>query len=615
MLAAVMASDINWDPALSKLITTLKESDNLSNDQEIDFLKALLESKELNALVNVHTKVAKVGRDDRLAPVLSTSAQVLYEVLEQLSQRCHLNEDCKEAFHLLQDSHVQVTIRGGAKPDLSVIFEYIFQHLLFAHDAIAQKDFYPHLPEAPVEMDEDEETIKIVQLVKSNEPLTGAQSAEPIVGATIKTDEETGKIIIARIMHGGAADRSGLIHVGDEVIEVNNINVEGKTPGDVLTILQNSEGTITFKLVPADTKGAQRESKVRVRAHFDYNPDVDPYIPCKEAGLAFQRGDVLHIVAQDDAYWWQARKEHERSARAGLIPSRALQERRILHDRSQKDGTDLDSKPGSCASLCTTPPGSPRLPASSSSSSCRQPKTKKIMYDLTENDDFDREQIATYEEVAKLYPRPGVFRPVVLIGAPGVGRNELRRRLIARDPEKFRSPVPYTTRPMRPGEVAGREYIFVAREKMDADIEAGKFVEHGEYKGHLYGTSSESVKSIVNAGCVCVLSPHYQAIKTLRTAQLKPFLIHVKPPELDVLKATRTEARAKSTFDEANARSFTDEEFDDMVKSAERIDFLYGHFFDVEIVNGELVNAFEQLVQNVERLETEPLWAPSMWVQ
>lgn len=56
-------------------------------------------------------------------------------------------------------------------------------------------------------------------------------------GATIKTDEDTGKIIIARILVGGAADRSGLIHVGDEVIEVNNINVEGKTPAEVLTIL------------------------------------------------------------------------------------------------------------------------------------------------------------------------------------------------------------------------------------------------------------------------------------------------------------------------------------------------------------------------------------------
>ncbi|TMW42186.1 hypothetical protein DOY81_012734, partial [Sarcophaga bullata] len=112
-------------------------------------------------------------------------------------------------------------------------------------------------------------------------------------GATIKTDEETGKIIIARIMHGGAADRSGLIHVGDEVYEVNGINVE--------------EGTITFKLVPSDGKGAQRESK-------------------------------------DDAYWWQARKESERTARAGLIPSRALQERRILHERTQRDASDGESK-------------------------------------------------------------------------------------------------------------------------------------------------------------------------------------------------------------------------------------------------------------------------------
>ena len=85
-----------------------------------------------------------------------------------------------------------------------------------------------------------------------------------------------------------------------------------------------------------------------------------------------------------------------------------------------------------------TPPGSPYNP----NNSCRGPKTKKIMYDLAENDDFDREMIATYEEVAKLYPRPGIYRPIVLIGAPGVGRNELIKRLIAKDSEKYRSPVP-----------------------------------------------------------------------------------------------------------------------------------------------------------------------------
>lgn len=83
---------------------------------------------------------------------------------------------------------------------------------------------------------------------------------------------------------------------------------------------------------------------------------------------------------------------------------------------------------------CSQSPKSPRCAS--------KPKTKKIMYDTTENDDFDREQIATYEEVAKLYPRPGVYRPIVLIGAPGVGRNELKRRLIDTDPDKYRTPTP-----------------------------------------------------------------------------------------------------------------------------------------------------------------------------
>lgn len=57
--------------------------------------------------------------------------------------------------------------------------------------------------------------------------------------------------MIARVMHGGAADRSGLIHVGDEVVEVNGLNVEGKTPADVLNILvkQCPKQAKTFSLI------------------------------------------------------------------------------------------------------------------------------------------------------------------------------------------------------------------------------------------------------------------------------------------------------------------------------------------------------------------------------
>ena len=43
----------------------------------------------------------------------------------------------------------------------------------------------------------------------------------------------------------------------------------------------------------------------------------------------------------------------------------------------------------------------------------------------------------------------------------------------------------------------------------------------------------------------------------LRTPQLKPFIIYIKPPKFEVLKETRNKARARSTFDENNSRGFT----------------------------------------------------------
>lgn len=40
-----------------------------------------------------------------------------------------------------------------------------------SHDIVAQRDYLPKLRDVPVEVDEDEETVKLVQLVKSQEPL------------------------------------------------------------------------------------------------------------------------------------------------------------------------------------------------------------------------------------------------------------------------------------------------------------------------------------------------------------------------------------------------------------------------------------------------------------
>lgn len=58
-----------------------------------------------------------------------------------------------------------------------------------------------------------------------------------------------------------------------------------------------------------------------------------------------------------------------------------------------------------------------------------------------------------------------------------------------------------------------------------------------------------------------------------------------------------------------------DEEFNDIMKSAARIEFLYEHFFDETIVNTDLAVAFSQLLAAANRVETEPVWVPASWVQ
>lgn len=60
--------------------------------------------------------------------------------------------------------------------------------------------------------------------------------------------------------------------------------------------------------------------------------------------------------------------------------------------------------------------------------------------------------------------------------------------------------ISVTSRSQKSSEQNGRDYVFVTREKMEQDIADGKFIEHGEYKGNLYGTSADSVEAIINAG-------------------------------------------------------------------------------------------------------------------
>ena len=79
---------------------------------------------------------------------------------------------------------------------------------------------------------------------------------------------------------------------------------------------------------------------------------------------------------------------------------------------------------------------------------------------------------------------------LVLSSPSGAGKTTISRSLLARDAELMLS-VSATTRPMRPGEVDGKDYVFVTAEKFEAMAAAGQFLEHAKVFDHYYGTPAE----------------------------------------------------------------------------------------------------------------------------
>lgn len=277
--------------------------------------------------------------------------------------------------------------------------------------------------------DGSQDHIRIIQIEKSSEPL----------GATVRNEGEA--VVIGRIVRGGAAEKSGLLHEGDEILEVNGIEMRGKSVNDVCALLGAMSGTLTFLIVPAGTPppGGGRDPPVlHVRAHFDYDPEDDLYIPCRELGISFQKGDVLHVISRDDPNWWQAYREGEEDQTlAGLIPSQSFQHQREsmkLAIAGEAGLRNRGKENGKGSTLLCARKG--RKKKKKTSSEAGYP-----LYATATAEDTEPEEILTYEEVALYYPRASHKRPIVLIGPPNIGRHELRQRLMA-DSERFAAAVP-----------------------------------------------------------------------------------------------------------------------------------------------------------------------------
>lgn len=122
-----------------------------------------------------------------------------------------------------------------------------------------------------------------------------------------------------------------------------------------------------------------------------------------------------------------------------------------------------------------------------------------------------------------------------IVSAPsGAGKTSLVAKLLEQTPQ-LRISVSHTTRPIRPGEIEGENYHFTDRATFIRMVEQGRFLEHAEVFGNLYGTSADWVTNTLRGGEDVILEIDWQGAQQIRRLVPRTVTIFILPPSLSVL--------------------------------------------------------------------------------
>ncbi len=127
---------------------------------------------------------------------------------------------------------------------------------------------------------------------------------------------------------------------------------------------------------------------------------------------------------------------------------------------------------------------------------------------------------------------------LILASPSGAGKSTLSRRLLQWD-GSIRFSVSATTRPPRPGEVDGREYLFRTRAEFLTMVAAGEMLEHAEVFGNLYGSPRGPVEAALAEGRDTLFDVDWQGGQQIRNSALGADVVSVfiLPPSIAALEA------------------------------------------------------------------------------
>ncbi len=185
---------------------------------------------------------------------------------------------------------------------------------------------------------------------------------------------------------------------------------------------------------------------------------------------------------------------------------------------------------------------------------------------------------------------------MLVVSSPsGAGKTTIARALLARDPELMLS-VSATTRPKRPGETDGEDYVFVTPETFEAMAAAGQFLEHARVFDHRYGTPAAPVEAALEAGRDVLFDIDWQGTQQLAEKARDDLVrVFILPPSIAELER-RLKARASDPDEVVEGRMA--EAADEMSHWAE---------YDYVIVNREVEESLSQVatILAAERLKRE----------
>ena len=142
---------------------------------------------------------------------------------------------------------------------------------------------------------------------------------------------------------------------------------------------------------------------------------------------------------------------------------------------------------------------------------------------------------------------------VVIISSPsGGGKTSICRHLLNAH-KSWQFSISYTTRPMRSGEIDGREYYFVDTETFEKMDEAGNFAEHFQVHLYRYGTPRQPLDDIIKHGGVMLLDVDVQGAAKLKREYPGSMTVFILPPSLHDLRE-RLKARGTETPEQLEVR-------------------------------------------------------------